>query len=198
MAYGAPVPEPALERREIGPARKRGALPSRRFAVAVRRDPTGAVEEREISLLFRQHGEKVAERGEDGRADSPAVAVLDGEQRSLPQDRRRGHAGRELSPHALGDHEAKVVGKPVLEPTAPVARGVAMTKRGLDPDLAVVTHLDRTGRDIVGPKIEGAAARQVEARVMPMAGQDAVLDAAAIERKAHMRAAVVKGENASP
>jgi hypothetical protein len=46
------------------------------------------VEEREISLLFRQHGEKVAERGEDGRADSPAVAVLDGEQRSLPQDRR--------------------------------------------------------------------------------------------------------------
>jgi hypothetical protein len=33
---------------------------------------------------------------------------------------------------------------------------------------------------------------------MPMAGQDAVVDAAAIERKAHMRAAVVKGEDASP
>ena len=154
------------------------------------------MEEREISLLFRQHGEKVAERGEDGRADSPAVAVLDGEQRGLPQDRRRGHAGRELSPHALGDHEAKVVGKPVLEPTAPVARGVAMTKRGLDPDLAVVTHLDRTGRDIVGPEIEGAAAREIEARVMPMTGQDPVLDGATIEWEAHVWAAVVECEDA--
>ena len=197
MAHGAPVPEPALERREIGPARKRGALPSRRLAIAVRRDPPGAVEEREISLLFRQHGEQVAERGEDGRADSPAVAVLDGEQRRLPQDLPRGHAGRELSPHGLGDHEAEVVGQAVVEPTAPVARGVAMAERRLDPDLAV-THLDRTGRDIVGPEIEGAAARQIEARVMPMTGEDAVLDAAAIERKAHMRAAVVEREDASP
>ena len=197
MAHGAPVPEPALERREIGPARKRGALPSRRLAIAVRRDPPGAVEEREISLLFRQHGEEVAERGEDGRADSPAVAVLDGEQRRLPQDLPRGHASRELSPHGLGDHEAEVVGQAVVEPTAPVAQGVAMAERRLDPDLSI-THLDRTGRDIVGPEIEGAAAREIEARVMPMASEDAVLDAAAIERKAHMRAAVVEREDASP
>ena len=109
MAYHAPVPEPALKRREIGTARKWRALPSRRLAVAVRRDPPGAVEEREISLLFRQHGEEVAERGENGGADPPAVAVLDGEQRCLPQDLARGHAGRELSPHGLGDHEAEVV-----------------------------------------------------------------------------------------
>src|SRR3954447_733987 len=71
MAYLAPVPKPALEGREIGPARKRCALPSGRLAIAVRRDPPGAVEERQISLLFRQHGEQVAHRGEDGRADSP-------------------------------------------------------------------------------------------------------------------------------
>src|SRR3954468_4389263 len=71
-----------------------------------------------------------------------------------------------------------------------------MAERRLDPDLAV-THLDRTGRDIVGPEIKGAAARQIEARVMPMTRQDAVLDAAAIERKAHMRAAVVEREDAS-
>ena len=72
-----------------------------------------------------------------------------------------------------------------------------MAERRLDPDLAV-THLDRTGRDVIGPEIEGAAARQIEARVMPMTGQDAVLDAAAIERKAHVRAAVVEREDASP
>src|ERR671913_181771 len=52
MAYRAPVPEPALQRREIELARKRGALPSRRLAIAVRRNPPGAVEERKIGLLF--------------------------------------------------------------------------------------------------------------------------------------------------
>jgi hypothetical protein len=44
-----------------------------------------------------------------------------------------------------------------------------------------IAHLDRTGRDIVGPQIEGASAREIEARVMPMTGEDAVPHAAAIE-----------------
>jgi hypothetical protein len=154
------------------------------------------VEQREVGLLVGQEGKQVAERGEDGRANSPAVAVLDGEQRCLPQDLPRGHAGRELSPHGLGDHEAEVVGKAVLEPAPSMARGIGLAEGGLDPDLAV-THLGRTGRDIVGPEIEGAAARQIEARVMPMTREDAVLDAAAIERKAHVRAAVVEREDAS-
>ena len=87
------------------------------------------------------------------------------------------------------------MGQAVLEATAPMAQGIDVTERRLDPDLAV-THLNRAGRDIIGPEIEGAAARQIEARVMPMAGEDAVLDAAAIERKAHMRAAVVEREDA--
>ena len=69
-----------------------------------------------------------------------------------------------------------------------------MTESGPHPDLAV-THLDRAGRHVVGPQIEGAAARQIEARVVPVAGQDAVLDAAAIQRKAHMRAAIVEREH---
>src|SRR5215207_7278049 len=72
-----------------------------------------------------------------------------------------------------------------------------MAERRLDPDLAV-THLDRTGRNVIGPEIEGAAARQIEARVMPMTREDAVLDAAAIEWEAHVWAAVVEREHASP
>src|SRR5262245_46121192 len=57
VAHSAPLPEPALEGREIGPARKGGALPSRRLALAVRGDPPGGMEQREISLLLRQQGE---------------------------------------------------------------------------------------------------------------------------------------------
>ena len=92
MAHGGPAPQPALERGRIGPASKRRAFPSRRLAVAVRRDAARAVEQREIGLLFRQHGEEIAERREDGQADAPAVAVLRAEQRRLPHDLGARHA----------------------------------------------------------------------------------------------------------
>ena len=121
-----------------------------------------------------------------------------GEQRGLPHHLARGDAGRELSPYGLGDHEPEIVGKAVVEPTAPMARWIAVTERRLDPDFAAVTHLDRTSRNVIGPQIERAAAREIEAGVMPVTGQNAVLDAAAIEREAHMRAAIVEREDAFP
>ena len=66
-----------------------------------------------------------------------------------------------------------------------------MTDRGLHPDLTF-PQFDREGRYIVRPKIKGAAAFEIKAGVMPMTGQNAVLDTAALERKAHVRATVVK------
>ena len=68
---------------------------------------------------------------------------------------------------------------------------VGVTEGGLHPDLQV-THFDGTGRHIVGPQIEGAAAREIEAGVVPVAGQDAILNAAAVERKTHVRTAIVE------
>ena len=62
------------------------------------------------------------------------------------------------------------------------------------PDFAV-THLGGAGRHVVCPQIEGTAAREIEAGVVPVAGQGAVLDAAAIQWKAHMRAAIVERED---
>jgi hypothetical protein len=62
-----------------------------------------------------------------------------------------------------------------------------MSDRGLHPDLTVA-QFDREGRYIVRPKIKGAAAFEIKAGVMPMTGQDAVLDAAAFKREAHVRA----------
>ncbi len=121
---------------------------------------------------------------------------LDGEQRRLPQDLPRGHPGRELSPHSLRDHEPEVVSQAVVEPTAPVTRGVVMAERRLDPDLSI-THLNRTGRHVIGPEIERAAARQIEARVMPVTGKYPVRDAAAVERKTHVRASIVEREHPS-
>jgi hypothetical protein len=97
--------------------------------------------------------------------------------------------------HRLGDDEAEVVGESVLEPPAPVRGGIGMAKGRLHPHVALA-QLDRTGRDVVRPQVEGAAAVDVEPRVVPMAGQDAVLDAAAVEREAHVRATIVESEHA--
>ena len=86
--------------------------------------------------------------------------------------------------------------EPVGEPPTPMLGRIGIAEHRLDPDFAAMRISTGTGRHVVCPQIEGAAARQLEARMMPMAGQDAVLDAAAIERETHMRAAIVEREHA--
>jgi hypothetical protein len=83
---------------------------------------------------------------------------------------------------SLGDDEAEIMGEAVSEPLMPVRGGIGVTKRGFHPDLAIA-HLDRTDWRVVRPQIEGAAAFEIEAGVMPMTGQNAVLDSASLERK---------------
>src|SRR5262249_17524653 len=46
------------------------------------------------------------------------------------------------------------------------------------------------------PQVEGAAAFEIEAGVVPMTGQDSVLEAAAFEREAHVGATIVESEHA--
>jgi hypothetical protein len=97
--------------------------------------------------------------------------------------------------HGLGNDEAKVVGEAARKPLMPVRGGIGMGERGLHPDVTI-THLDRADRHVVRPEVEGAAAFEIEASVVPVTGQDAVLDAAALEREAHVRAPIVEGEDA--
>src|SRR5271166_4785863 len=77
----------------------------------------------------------------------------------------------------------------------PVRGGIGMTERGLHPDVAIA-HLDREDRYVVRPQVERAAAFKIEASVVPMTGQDAVVDAAALKREAHVRATIVECEHA--
>src|SRR5262249_5737887 len=169
--------------------------PPRRLAVAVRRHAARAVEQGEIGFLLWQHGQEIGERREDRETHAPAVAVLRAEQRHLSHDVGPRYVGGELTMHGLGDDEAEVVGEAVRKPLTPVRGGIGMTERGLHPDVAIA-HLDSADQYAVRPQIEGAAAFQIEAGVVPMTGQDAVLDAAALERKTHVRATIVEGEDA--
>ena len=88
----------------------------------------------------------------------------------------------------------------VVEPTAPATGGLGRADGRGDPDLAIalcsLAQFDRAGRHVVGPQVERAAAREIEAGMVPMAGQDPILDTAAIEREAHVRASIVEREDA--
>jgi len=96
--------------------------------------------------------------------------------------------------HSLGDNEPEVVFEPVRKPPMPVRGSVGMIERGRHPDLAVA-QFDREDRYVVRPQIKGAAALKIEAAMMPMTGQNAVLDAAPLELETHVGATIVEGED---
>jgi hypothetical protein len=154
----------------------------------------GAVEQGKVGLFFRQNGQEIAQRRKNRQAYAPTVTVLDPEQRDLPHDIRRRHAGRKLAVDGFGDNKAEDMRKAVVEPLAPMRSRIEVAKDGPHPDFAV-THLGGAGRYVVCPQIEGTATREIEAGVVPVAGQGAVLDTAAIQGKAHMRAAIVERED---
>ena len=146
-------------------------------------------------LPLRQHGQKIGERREDRKSHAPAVAVLRPKQRHLPDDAGLRHVSRELTKHRLGDDKADVVRQAAVKPLSPVPGGIGMTKRRPHPDFAVA-NLDRADRYVVCPQIEGTATFEIKSGVVPMTGQDTVVDAPAIEREAHMRATIVERKDA--
>src|ERR1700732_851571 len=89
------------------------------------------------------------------------------------------------------------MGHTLFESLPPVSRGIREPEFGLHPYF-IRARFSRAGRHIVRPKIEGAAARKIKSRVVPVAGQNAVLDAPAVEWEPQMRTAVVQGKDPTP
>src|SRR5260370_14906227 len=90
----------------------------------------------------------------------------------------------------IGEHEAHVLLQTVAQPLTIVGAGVELW-RGIHPDLAA-TQLDREHLHVIGELVEGAAGAQVEARRVPVAGENAVAAGAAIQRETHVWAAIVQ------
>jgi hypothetical protein len=95
--------------------------------------------------------------------------------------------------HRLGDDKTEIVCQAVRKPLAPVGGGVGMTECGFHPNVSIA-YLDGANRCVVCPQVEGAATFEIEAGVVPMTGQDSVLEAAALEREAHVGATIVESE----
>lgn len=110
-----------------------------------------------------------------------------------PARQRRPFAAGRCAVHSLGDDEAKVVRETITEPPTPMFNRIGIAEHRLHPDLAAGADFDGAGRRVVSTQIESAAADELEARMVPMARRNAVLDAAAIEWETHTRAAIVEG-----
>jgi hypothetical protein len=78
---------------------------------------------------------------------------------------------------------------------AAVAPSTAFQRgRGRHPHVTI-NNAHYTQRHVVRPQVEGRPAAQVETGMVPVAGENAILDAAAVERKSHVRAAVVERDH---
>src|SRR5262249_34742912 len=128
------------------------------------------------------------------QAYAPTVAVLNAKQRDLSHDIRWRHPGGKLAVNGFGDNKAQDMREAVVQPLAPMPCRIAVTEDRPHPDFAA-TPLGRASRHVVCPEIEGTGDREIAAGVVPAAGKGAVLAAAAIQRKAHMRAAIVERED---
>jgi hypothetical protein len=155
------------------------------------------MKERKIDLVLRQNGQEVPKGGQDGHSRTPACEVPRAKQRRLPKDFERGPASRKLTLYRLCNGESKIVRHADFEPLPPIRVGFRVPEFGPDPHLPAA-QFDWAGRHVIRPEIKGAAARKIEPGMVPVTGENAVLDASAIEGEPHVRASVVKGVNATP
>ena len=145
-------------------------------------------------LFTLETGHEVHQAGERRQPARPAApAPLHAELEPGPERIGPGRVGLDEHDRRLRDHERDVALEPDLQPRSLVGDAVARRSQ-VDVDVVAV-DLDREAAQLVGPLVERAARAEVEARVVPVAGEDPVRDRAAMEREAHVRAAVVDREH---
>ena len=196
IAHLHELPEPPREDLHVllG-ARQRPDGEAGRHARAVERERGQALVERVRPVVGIEHREQVGEARVHRQAlAEPGSAVAGAELEPGAKWLVRNGASLDEADHRLRDHERQVALEAVAEPRTAQRQRVA-ERREIDPDFAVA-DLDREHAQLVGPLVERAARRDVEAGVAPVAREDASRERAAVEREAHVRAAVVDGADA--
>ena len=147
----------------------------------------------EHPILLVQPLEHVGHAGQHGEPRPPPRGPVARSEVDPGPDDRRGGLGRsqgvDQAEDGLGHHERQPLLQAFVEPAQQLRYAV---DGGLDRDDDVVAFdAHRVGADIVGEGIEGAARLEVEAGVVPVAGQQTVFDRAPVQGEAQVRAAVV-------
>ncbi len=178
--------------RSIGRSRVGNALTGKRGAwlLVSLRDEREPVHERERTVGVVEGGQQVRHRDEHREARAPAaVAVRRAEVDAGAHDLGRAHARVEQAEHRLGDDERDAVLETFAQPRLQVTDRVGVGARSHH-DRAVA-HVGVEAARVVGPEVERAARHEVEARVVPVARDEAGFDRALVQREAEVRAAIL-------
>jgi len=194
VAHLHELAEPAAQRGDVRvQAGQRAHREARRATGRIAGDGRQPVIQGARAVVMVQAGQDVHQAGEDGQALAPARLAVGRAKLQADAERVNRVAALALQQgdHGLGDDQRQVALQPVAQAVAGVLAGVG--RRGdVHPDRAVA-RLGRVDARVIRPEVERPAAGQVKAGVMPVAGQDAILDRAPVEGEAHMRAAIVDG-----
>ena len=161
----------------------------------LRGDLPGRVAERQIARILAQVRREVRHAGEAHQPLAPPRQPAGGEAGDGGD-----HPGRVLTAvqepeQRLGLDQSHADIEPALQAPSVEGRIGAPARSPGDHDLSIDDpHL--VGGYVVGEQVERAAAGGVEPGVVPVTGQDAVAERAAVQRKPHVRAAVVHGRQA--
>ena len=99
-------------------------------------------------------------------------------------------SGAEQPDGRFGHDQRDVALQPISQTLAQVRRTV-LPRREINPYLTV-SNLNGEHACLVGKLVEGSTALEVEAGVMPVAGEDAVLQGAPVQGESHVGTAIVQ------
>ena len=163
----------------------------RRLIARVARDEDEPVREREPAVGLVEVRQEVGHRDEHGEPRAPAIPpVARAEVEPDLHDVGRRHTGLEQSEDGLRDDEREPVFETLLQPATQVRDGVAGVTRA-STSTSSPSMVDVEAARVVGERIERAAAREVEAGVVPVTRDQTALHRALVQREAHVRAAVL-------
>ena len=158
----------------------------------VARDEREAVHERERVVVAVEMGEQVRHRDEHGEARAPTrAAVARAELHAGAHDLRRRATPASSSPSTdLAITSEMSSSRPFAQATLEMADRIGVGTRRARTRRRRAS-VDVEAARVVGPQVERAARHEVEARVVPVAGDEPGFDGALVEREAEMRAAVL-------
>src|SRR5687767_10891246 len=111
-------------------------------------------------------------------------------QTGLSEERLRRRASVEQTDDGFALYQAKILLHTFPQAALPAFGSMCTVGLYGHPHLAIA-NLDRIRRNVIGPQVKGTAAGEIKACVVPMTGENAIVRGATVQRKSHVRAAII-------
>src|SRR5262245_46746441 len=139
--------------------------------------------QRSRAILLGKHWLDVGNSGEDREPRTPARCSVAEPEECGALDERSCLTQLAQSDHRLRQHQREILFEAFLEFPQPMRASILLARRRVDPDVSLA-EVDIERSHVVSEWVEGTATREIEAGVVPMAGEDAIADRAPAQGEA--------------